>query len=104
MTERDERRRHWFWNNAMLVSLIGMLITYGVGGVYWVGTTSERLDGLDRATLDATTRIERLEGAAASTRESLARLEETLAAQARAIDRMEATLSDIALYLRGAPR
>ena len=42
----DEQRRHWAKEYGLLVSILTVLIGYGVGGLWWAGNLNSHVKSL----------------------------------------------------------
>jgi len=96
----DGQRRHWAKEYGLLVSILTVLIGYGVGGLWWAGNLNSHVKSLATVQEAHSTRISAIESGRILDNQAITRLEERIAAQQASIERVETTVNEIMRFLR----
>jgi uncharacterized small protein (DUF1192 family) len=96
----DEQKRHWAKEYGLLVSILTVLLGYGVGGLWWAGNLNSHVKSLATVQDAHAERITAIESGRILDNQAITRLEERIAAQQASIERVETTVNEIMRFLR----
>jgi len=96
----DEQKRHWAKEYGLLVSILTVLLGYGVGGLWWAGNLNASVKSLATVQDTHAKRIAAIENGRILDNQAITRLEERIAAQQASIERVETTVNEIMRFLR----
>ena len=102
-SERYEQRQHWARENKLLATILGVLLTYGVGGIWWASDVTSRLTTVEQRTeqqqeVSADTRL-RLRGV--EVRES--RTDQQYEGLKESVDRLRSEVAELIREIRRRP-
>lgn len=103
MTDRDEQRQHWAAEKKWLGAIFTILVTYGVGGIWWAGTLTNQVQYIAERQVEDRARITETRGQVQAMRVSEGRLEQRLTNIEASTARVERLMEDIARQMRDRP-
>jgi uncharacterized small protein (DUF1192 family) len=96
----NEQKRHWAKEYGLLVSILTVLLGYGVGGLWWAGNLNSHVESLTAVQNSHADRLSAIESGRVLDNQAITRLEERIAAQQASIERVETTVNEIMRFLR----